>query len=261
MRLSLMRPTSKESIIEELLLRLIISQIIFMDKQNVPPKPEIRTLKNGGWYWLNRTVLIHHGRKLKPSGIAVYNVLASFANAKQSCFPTQKTIADVVGVSRRTVMRKIRELNRLGIIRTEKRKGACGYVLLDTCQVTNGIQGCDKSDIAPVTPGTTNDNKITIINNDNDRVEFKKSFESDFEGFSPKSKVDLLALDVAAALQDTENLPYYLSVSRKCPEDIIRKILGEVKEVPEERIKKSRGALFNHLIQTYAQKNSNHSGD
>jgi hypothetical protein len=222
-----------------------------MENLDNSQKPGIRTMTKGYWYWINRAVLIRHGRRLKPSGIAVYNVLASFANVEQSCFPTQKAIADVIGVSRRTVMRKIQDLDRLGIIKTEKRRGACGYILLDIHAMTSGIQGCDKNDITPVTPRTTNNNKITRINNDNDRNEFNKFPKSDFEDFDPKTKEDLLALDVATALQDTDNLPYYLSICRKYPEPVIRKILGEVKEVPKDKIKKSRGALFNHLIQTH----------
>ena len=34
---------------------------------------------------------------------------------------------------------------------------------------------------------------------------------------------------------------------------LLRQTLGEVMEIPQERIKKSRAALFNHLIQKYAQ--------
>jgi len=70
-----------------------------------------RNLSGGDWYWISRAVLLSHGRALKPSGIAVYNVLASFANSKtQSCYPTHKTIAKIAGTSKRTVSEKIQQL-------------------------------------------------------------------------------------------------------------------------------------------------------
>jgi len=74
-------------------------------------KNKVRDLRDGKWYWINRDVLYIYGRKLRASGIAVYNALVSFANPKtQSCFPTQKALAEITGSSRRTVLRKIKLL-------------------------------------------------------------------------------------------------------------------------------------------------------
>jgi hypothetical protein len=72
----------------------------------------------------------------------------------------------------------------------------------------------------------------------------------------PKDKNELLAVDLAQTLNDLKNLPLYLSYSKKYPHSLLRKALGEAMEVPSVRIKKSRGALFNHLVQKYAKENS-----
>ena len=40
----------------------------------------------------------------------------------------------------------------------------------------------------------------------------------------------------------------YLSYTKKYPEPLLREVLGQVMEIPTERIKKSRGAFFNYLI-------------
>ena len=72
--------------------------------------------------------------------------------------------------------------------------------------------------------------------------------------YKPRNKEELLALDLAEALNDYQNLPLYLSYSKKYPESFLRKVLGEVMEVPAGKVKKSRGALFTHLIKRYAQK-------
>jgi len=94
-----------------------------------------RNLNGGDWYWINRAVLLSHGRAIKPSGIAVYNVLASFANSKtQSCYPTHRTIAKIAGTSKRTVSEKIRLLEKLKLIRRERQEGQSIYHLLECRQ-------------------------------------------------------------------------------------------------------------------------------
>jgi hypothetical protein len=74
--------------------------------------------------------------------------------------------------------------------------------------------------------------------------------------FKPKNEKELLAWDIANNLDDHINLPCYISYANKYPASLLRKILGDVLEVPSVRIRKSRGALFNHLVQKYAKENS-----
>ena len=76
------------------------------------------------------------------------------------------------------------------------------------------------------------------------------------KNFTPQTQAELLAQDVAAALNDRENLALYLSFAKKYPEALIRRVLGQVRDIPDAKIKKSRGALFNYLIQRYGGKNS-----
>ena len=91
-----------------------------------------RSLSGGDWYWISRAVLLSYGRELKPSGIAVYNVLASFANSKtQGCYPTHRTIAKIAGTSKRTVSEKIQQLEKLKLIRRERQEGQSIYHLLE----------------------------------------------------------------------------------------------------------------------------------
>jgi len=73
------------------------------------------------------------------------------------------------------------------------------------------------------------------------------------DDFNPKTKQELLALDLAEALDDRKSLPVYLSYARKYPEHLLRRILGNVKEIPISKIRKSRAALFNFLIKKHAQ--------
>ncbi len=217
-------------------------------------KHEIRSTKKGNWYWIDKNILHQYGRRLRPSGIAVYNELASFVNSEtQTCFPTQKTMAELIGVSRRTIIRKIKLLKELVLIRVEKKKGRCHYQLLKLkARVTSDSQRCDKRYTSDATQGNINKNYLTRINNKNIDI---KIF-SNPEEFRPRTREQLLAFDIAKELNDLKALRLYLSYVKKYPESLLRKILGEVKEIPLKKIKKSRGALFNHLVKKYAQKTS-----
>jgi len=211
----------------------------------------VRDMRDGNWYWINRAVLHIYGPKLKASGIAVYNTLASFANFKtQTCFPTQKALAELTGMSRRTVSRKIKLLKELGLIKVERKKGGCTYHLLEP-DVTEKILPCDKKDTSNVTGGNLNNNKLTRININNNAN--KKILNISSKGFSPRTKEELLALDLAEELNDHKNLSLYLRYARCYPEPFLRKVLGEVKEIPAERIKKSKAALFAYLVKKYAE--------
>lgn len=219
-------------------------------------KHEIRSTKKGNWYWIDKKILHQYGKRLRPSGVAVYNVLASFVNSEtQSCIPTQKTMAELIGISRRTVIRKTKLLKKLGLIRVEKKKGRCHYQLLKLkANVTSDSQRCDKRYISDATQGNINKNYLKRINNKN--IDIKKFLNSDIKTlkeFKPRTREELLALDIAKGLNDIKALPLYLSYAKKYPESLLRKILGEIKEIPIEKIKKSRGALFNHLIKKYGQ--------
>ena len=90
---------------------------------------------------------------------------------------------------------------------------------------------------------------ISLINNIN--IDMEKWIQK----FKPKTKEELLALDIASVLYDIENLALYISYCKKFPEVLIRKTAAEVKQIPDEKIRKSRGALFNYLIQKNGRQN------
>jgi len=96
-----------------------------------------------------------------------------------------------------------------------------------------------------------NDNTIkeNILKSDIDSIKI------DFKNLKPsafKTREELLAYDLAQALHDLPGFPLYLSYARKYPESLLRETVGRVREVPASKIKTSRGALFNFLIQHHA---------
>jgi hypothetical protein len=65
-----------------------------------------------------------------------------------------------------------------------------------------------------------------------------------------------LANEIADTLQDREALPVFLSYTRKYTESHLRRILMKVMSIPEDSIRKSRGALFTFLINQHGSGNS-----
>ncbi|HHT9126412.1 MAG TPA: helix-turn-helix domain-containing protein [Candidatus Brocadiia bacterium] len=83
-----------------------------------------RYYDKGHWFRVPNAVIDHYGRILGPSGIAVYCVLAKYANnLTRKAFPSHSLIASKLGISRRTVIRKLKKLKQLGLVLDKRRKG------------------------------------------------------------------------------------------------------------------------------------------
>jgi DNA-binding Lrp family transcriptional regulator len=208
----------------------------------------IREIKNCRWYWIDKAVIHEYAPEIGAMGIAVYCFLASLADSKQKCFPSQKYIAEKFGCSRSTVNKTVKVLEQHRLIKRVKRdRYHCTYLLLKVrCKAEETqVSSVGNSDVSGI---DTNDNKRikNIINIDKGKIWTPKY--NAFKKFRPRTREEALALDLAEELDDYKGLPLYISFAKKYPESLLRKILGQVKEIPREKIKKSRGALFNHLV-------------
>jgi len=87
-------------------------------------------------------------------------------------------------------------------------------------------------------------------------IDKKNTSNSSFRKKQLKERKELLAYDIAQELDDFKGLAFYLSCTKKYSEQFLWEVLGQVREIPSAKIKKSRAALFNHLIQKYAQRNT-----
>ena len=75
------------------------------------------------------------------------------------------------------------------------------------------------------------------------------------------NKQQKLALEIANALQDMDSLQSYMMLTQRYQEAFLRKVLTKVLSIPEEKIKKSRGALFTFLVNQHAQNITNNIRD
>ena len=73
---------------------------------------------------------------------------------------------------------------------------------------------------------------------------------------SDNSAEDGLARQIAGGLDDLKNLRLYQSYCRRYPAVLVLKAYIRAKEISPDKIKKSRGALFNHLVsKVYGKEN------
>jgi len=70
-----------------------------------------------------------------------------------------------------------------------------------------------------------------------------------------------LAHEIAERLNDPEALSLYLSYARQFSHEKLREILNRVTSLPEKQIRRSRGALFTHLVNQHKQYGDGHSRD
>jgi DNA-binding transcriptional MocR family regulator len=114
----------------------------------------------------------------------------------------------------------------------------------------------------PSVVAQANDTKIQIILNNNNMQHGITRGPDDgaFKSAGTCAWQELLAWDLARALDDPQGINLYRSYCRKYPEELLRKALADAREVPSHKIKKGRSALFNYLVQRYAQDTTENPG-
>jgi len=75
------------------------------------------------------------------------------------------------------------------------------------------------------------------------------------------NREQLLAMDLAEGLDDLPHLARYLTYAHRYPESLLRRLLSEARAVPERDIKRSRAALFEHLLKPHAKWHAKDPGD
>ncbi|MBI2842111.1 MAG: helix-turn-helix domain-containing protein [Armatimonadetes bacterium] len=224
----------------------------------------VRNLRDGNWYWIDRALIQHYVPKIGAIGVAVYNYLASLTGPAQSCFPSQKRIATVFGCSRATVNRAIKALKDHKLISVDRRGAGHPHVyrLLRLRCISGGTSLSHQRDPS-VTPADTNNNHRSIVTTKStEEAEMHMTGNAVAQPvFRPRTREDLLAVDLSEALNDKGNLSIYRLYANAYPERLLRRAVGEAKELPRSRIRTSRAALFKHLVKVYARESNDNNGN
>lgn len=97
----------------------------------------IRDGRNPGFYQIHNAVLDDHGAAIGPYGIALYNALCRFASYGGTSYPSHKTLGDLVGMGKVSVVKYLKVLQDHGLIKIENRTSEHGdpdsnlYTVLD----------------------------------------------------------------------------------------------------------------------------------
>ena len=62
-----------------------------------------------------------------------------------------------------------------------------------------------------------------------------------------------LAYELASALNDKESLPVYIAFIRKYNEEFLKRMLLRVMSIPDNKIRRTRGALFTYLVKEHGE--------
>jgi hypothetical protein len=228
-----------------------------------------------------------HYRKMKNS-VWLFLYLLLHANRRTGVLMRKvRTISKDMGITRDTTLRWLKVLRTEGYIVTlntgryltiqvQNWKGLSvpGKALPQKTKISDPSSGSFPtalgtgsspipvhSDPRSAVTAAANDTKIQIILNNDIRCGGRRNpVDTGFKSIGFYAKHELLAWDLAKALDDSAGIRLYRSYCRKYPEWLLRKVLGEVMEVPIEQLRKGRGALFNHLVQQYAQNTAEDPG-
>jgi hypothetical protein len=121
-------------------------------------KIDIRDLRDGKFLWIDKAALRLISESAGTMGVAVYSWLCYYANFKaQDCFPSVTTLAYHCGVSRRTIMRAVKQLERLSAVSIERKKGKPNiYKLLNMPESKSYPQSSSDMDV-------TSDSHVTGV--------------------------------------------------------------------------------------------------
>jgi len=104
-----------------------------MSKEERETAIEVKDLRKGRFYWIKNEILEKIAPVTGVYGVAVYNILAYFANGySRKSFPSITKMASLLGCSRPEVIEALSKLESLGVIEVERRPGRVNiYKLID----------------------------------------------------------------------------------------------------------------------------------
>lgn len=201
--------------------------------------------------------------------------LALYMDENGDCYPSQDQIARDLGISRETANRRIQSLLRFRfdgkpVVKAVRLRNKGGewenvrYTILPVAQVkifeksTNAepkFNHVTKTSQGPCDDTATWQNHHTNHNqslNKNKYNNVKRNAIYNKKKRTPEK--EFLASDLAERLEDDHSLGFYRKVVDIMPENLIYQALSEVKDAfLTGRVRKSKAALFNSVIQKKAE--------
>jgi len=199
------------------------------------------------WFSLPKALFRNFSSILGVNGIAIYSLLAAYADTEFRSKLNYHKISQKIGCTNVEAVRALHMLEDLHLIKSEPENSKTkSYRLLWIPPWGKlGEKMLKKS--SPYRIEYSINNKY---DDDIDGLISRIIFKQKMNQFEETQ----LAYELAEALNDKEAIQMYISYVHRFSESLLREMLVKVLSVPENKIRKTRGALFNYLIQQHAAK-------
>lgn len=203
------------------------------------------------WFPLPRALFKRFCQVLGIRTLSVYCFLAAYADQSYKSRLNLDRISQKLGLSRKEILNAVKQLHELHLIQFEP-----GKRVIKSCKLL-WIPAWGKS------CGQTGDEFTRTTNLYRIDYSRERRIDIDIDRLGDKlinhismcqNDKTILAYELAEALGDQEAIQMYVSYANRFPEPLLREILVKVLAVPDYKIRKTRGALFNYLIQQHAGK-------
>ena len=217
-------------------------------------------------------------KKISDREFKTLIALALYMDKNGNCYPSQDQIARDLGISRETANRRIQSLLRfrfdgkpiIKAVRLRNKEGTwenVHYTILPVAQVKifekSAENKSSNNHVTKPSHGPCDDpaiwrNRHTNYNhylNNNNNV--KRNAIKHFKREKRIPGKEYLAQEISNQLSDDHSLEFYKKIVDLVPENLIYQTLSEVKDTYlMGKVKKSRAALFNSVIQAKARENN-----
>lgn len=84
---------------------------------------------------------ILQNKDLSPGAKITYSMLLKYAWEKEKCFPGQERLADDIGISKRSVITFLKEIEKIGYLETKRRGRGLTNIYILKARVKNRARG------------------------------------------------------------------------------------------------------------------------
>jgi len=214
------------------------------------------------WFSMPTALFRKSSLILGANGLAIYSLLAAYADENFRSRLEYHKISRKLGCTKLEAIMALHELENLHLINAQPQNSRTkSYQLLwippwgKTCGKSWGKN--EQKSAKKTRPYRFEYSIKYKIVNDIDGAVNKLSFNNNMN----QTDQTQFAYELAEALNDQEAIQMYIAYVNRFPEPLLREILVKVLSVPDYKIRKTRGALFNYLIQHHAHKTNYYSRD
>jgi len=214
-------------------------------------------------------------KKISDREFKTLIALALYMDVNGDCYPSQDQIARDLGISRETTNRRIQSLLRFRfdgkpVVKAVRLRNKGGtwenvrYTILPVAQVKifkkpNNNEP-ENNHVTKTSHGPCDDTAIWQNRHTNYNQSLNKNNYNNVKGNAiyikkkRTSEKEFLASDLSERLEDDHSLGFYRKVVDTIPENLIHQAFSEVKDAfLTGRVRKSKAALFNSIIQKKAE--------